>query len=419
MAMPPKIARAITRTPGFFSPISWVRGGVVILLLSSAAIAQTSGSALQIGVLDDQSGPLSALSGVGSVTAARMAVEDFGGSVLGQRVEVVAADHQNKADVGSAIARQWFDERNVTMITGLGNSSVSIAVQQIARDKKRINIVTSGGTFELTGKYCSPNGVHWTLDTYAVTKGTVESLMQRDARSWFFLTADYAAGYSFEDVGRKTVIANGGEVVGSVKHPLNTMDFSSAILQAQNSKAQVVALANAGGDTINSIKQAVEFGTISRGQRLAALYFDITDVKSLGLPIGGGLTFTSSFYWDMNDSTRAWSKRFMARHSTAPTQAHAGTYGAVMHYLNAVQKAGTIDADRVMAKMRELPVNDFYTNSGRLREDGRVVRDMYLFEVKQPKETAGEWDLLKLITTIPGDKAFRPMAEGGCAYLRH
>ena len=373
---------------------------------------------MRIGVLDDQSGPLSALSGVGSVTAARMAVEDFGGSVLGKSVEVIAADHQNKADIGSAIARQWFDERGVAMITGLGNSSVSIAVQQIARDKKRIDMVTSGGTFELTGKYCSPNGVHWTLDTYAVTKGTVESLMQREARSWFFLTADYAAGYSFEDVGRKTVLANGGEVVGSVKHPLNTMDFSSAILQAQNSKAQVVALANAGGDTINAIKQAAEFGTVARGQRLAALYFDITDVKSLGLPIGEGLTFTSSFYWDTNDSTRAWSKRFMERHSTAPAQAHAGTYGAVTHYLNAVRAAGTIDADAVMAKMRELPINDFYTKGGRLREDGRVIRDMYLFEVKRPKEAIGEWDLLKLVTTIPGDKAFRPIAEGGCSYLQ-
>jgi branched-chain amino acid transport system substrate-binding protein len=386
-------------------------------MLSSAAFAQVSGNTLRIGILDDQSGPLAALSGAGSVVAARMAVEDFGGVVLGKPIEVIVADHQNKADIGSSIARQWFDEKNVAMITGLGNSSVSIAVQQMARDKKRIDMVTSGGTFELTGKYCSPNGVHWTLDTYSVTKATVESLMKRDVHSWFFVTADYAAGYSFEEVGRKTVAANGGEVVGSVKHPLNTMDFSSFILLAQNSKAQVIALANAGGDTITAIKQAVEFGTISQGQRLAALYFDIVDVQALGLQIGSGLTFAASFYWDMNDATRAWSKRFMERHPTAPAQAHAGTYGAVTHYLTAVRAAGTDNADAVMAKMRELPINDFYTKNGRLRDDGRVVRDMYLFEVKQPKEATGNWDLLKLVETIPGDKAFRPISEGGCSYL--
>ncbi|MDB5590545.1 ABC transporter substrate-binding protein [Enterovirga sp.] len=388
------------------------------LLFSTTALAQISGSALRIGVLDDQSGPLSALSGAGSVVAARMAVEDFGGTILGKPIEIVAADHQNKADIGANIARTWYDETGVSMITGLGNSSVSIAVQQLTRDKKRVSMVTSGGTFELTGKYCSPNGVHWTLDTYSVTKGTVESLVRQGAKTWFFLTADYAAGYSFEEVGRKTLVDTGGQAVGAVKHPLSTMDFSSFILQAQSSKAQVLGLANAGGDTINAIKQAVEFGLPAQGMRLAALYFDITDVHALGAQIGGGLTFTASFYWDMNEKTRAWSKRFMERHSTAPAQAHAGTYGAVTHYLKAVQAAGTDNADAVMAKMRELPIDDVYTKGGSVREDGRVIRDMYLFEVKQPKEASGSWDLLKLVDTIPGDKAFRPMSEGGCSYLK-
>jgi len=387
---------------------------------SSCGFAQVSDDVVKIGVLDDMSGPYADIQGPGDVVAVKMAVEDFGGTVNGKPIEVVSADLQNKADVGSAIARRWYDVEKVDAILGLGNSAVAIAVQGISREKNRISITTSAGSTALTGKACSPTGIHWVYDTYALANGTASATMkQGEGNSWFFLTADYAFGHSLEQDTAAIVKQHNGQVVGSVRAPLNSSDFSSFILQAQSSKAQVIGLANAGADTINAIKTAADFGVVSGGQKLAGLLVLLTDIHTLGLNAAQGLLFTEAFYWDQNDETRAFSKRFAERHGgKPPTMFQAGIYSAAMHYLKAIKAAGTDEAKAVIAQMRKIPVNDFMTRNGSIREDGRMMRDMYLLQAKKPSESKAEWDLMKVIATIPAEQAFRPLSESECPLIK-
>lgn len=377
------------------------------------AAAQLSDNVLRIGVLNDQSGLFADLAGPGSVEAARMAAADFGGTVLGRPIEVVAGDHQNRPDVGSALARRWYDNDRVDVIMDIPNSGVALAVQGVARERRRLVIYSSAAVSDLTGRACSPYGIHWTFDSYALARSTATAIARAGGRSWFFLTVDYALGHTFErDVGQ-VVAANGGRVAGGVRHPLNTPDFSSFLLQAQASRAQVLAFANAGGDLSNSIKQAAEFGLFRTMTPTAIMAF-LTDIHAIGLQTAQGLRLTESFYWDMNDEARAWSQRFFAARGRMPTMPQAGVYTATMHYLRAVQAAGTDNAERVAEMMRATPINDFMTRDGRIREDGRVLRDFYLFEVKSPAESRGPWDLYRLIATIPAADAARPLEEGGC-----
>jgi branched-chain amino acid transport system substrate-binding protein len=346
-----------------------------------------------------------------------MEVDDFKGKVLGRPIEIIAGDHhQNKPDVGSAIARRWLANENVEAILDVPNSAVALAVQGTTHDKKKLFLATGAATSRLTGDECSPTGIHWTYDTYALSQGTTRAISCLGAKSWFFLSADYSLGAQLEADSRKVIDAIGGEVAGAVKRPINTPDFSSFLLQPQASKADVIALADSGGDFINAVKQAGEFG-VTRGQKLAGLIVFIADIHSLGLQSAQGLMLTLAFYWDLNDETRAWSKRFIEKTQKVPTMIHAGTYGAVMHYLKAVEAAGTLDG-RVAAKMREMPVNDFMTKNGRIRRDGRLVRDMYLFRVKSPEESKYKFDYYQLLATIPGEEAFKPMEEGGCPLLK-
>lgn len=385
-----------------------------LIAWADIAQAQVSDDIVKIGVLDGLSGPYADLQGPGDVVAARMAVEDFGGKVLGKPVEVVAGDLQHKVDVGSTIARRWYDQEKVDAIFGLGDSAVALAVQDITREKDRINIVIAAGTPALTGKNCSPNGIHWTYDNYAIPRATALATLKDGGNTWFFITADYAFGQSLEESTRRVVEGSGGKVVGGVRAPINTTDFSSFILQAQASGAKVIGLANAGADMTNTMKQLVEFGVAGNRQRPVGLLVTLTDVHSLGLKAAQGLTFTEAFYWDQTPETRAFSKRFQAIHGKPPTMMQASMYGAVMHYLKAVQAAGTDSTKPVLAKMKATPINDFMTKNGEVRADGRVIRDLYLFRVKKPEESKGEWDLLEQVATIPGKDAFRPMSEGGC-----
>ena len=387
-----------------------------IALASSigAASAQISDGVVKIGVMTDLAGIYADLAGKGSVEAARMAVADFGGKVKNMPIEIVAADHQNKPDLASTIARQWYDVDKVDMITDLVTSSTALAVQEVAREKKRIDIVVTAGTSDLTGKFCSPTGIHYAYDTYALAKGTGGASVATGGDSWFFVTADYAFGHALERDTSEFVKQAGGQVLGAVQVPMGTTDFSSFLLQAQGSKAKVIGLANAGQDTINSIKQAVEFGVTKGGQKLAGLLVFDSDVHALGLGVAQGLVLTTGFYWDRTDETRAFGKRFYAKMNAMPTMAQAGTYSAVLHYLKAVDAAGGDEAMAVMAKMRELPVNDFFAKDGRIRIDGRMVHDLYLVQVKAPEESKYPWDYFKILKTIPGEQAFRPLADGGC-----
>jgi branched-chain amino acid transport system substrate-binding protein len=383
------------------------------------ALAQISDDVVRIGVLNDQSGLYADLAGPGSVIAAKMAVEDAGGSVLGKPVDVVVADHQNKADIGAAIARQWFDVDKVDMVIDFDNSSVALAVEQIAKERNRIAIATAVGTTDFTGKACSPTAVSWTYDSYALTTSLARAVMQKGLDSWFFITVDYAFGHSLEADTTRAVLAAGGKVLGSVRHPLNTADFSSYLLQAKASGAKVVALANGGGDMINATKQANEFGLPQGGQTLVSLLVFITDVHSLGLEAAQGLTFVTAFYWDRTAQSRAWAKRFLARHKAMPTMAQASVYSAIRHYLRAIDAAGTDEAGSVMAKMRELPVNDFYASNGRIRLDGRLLHDMYLVRVKPPAASKMPWDYYEMLGTIPADQAFQSLEAGGCPLVKH
>jgi branched-chain amino acid transport system substrate-binding protein len=397
---------------------------LVTALVSSIAAApgarcQVSDDVVKIGVLNDQSGLYADLGGPGAVVAARMAVEDAGGTVLGKPVEIVVADHQNKADIGAAIARRWFDAEKVDMAIGFDNSSVALAIEQLAAEHNRIAIAGAVGSTAFTGKACTPTEASWLYDSYALTTSLARSVVAAGRDTWFFVTVDYAFGHSLEADATSAVLAAGGKVLGSVRHPLNTADFSSYLLQAQASGAKVVALANGGGDMTNAIKQAGEFGLIRGGQTVVSLLVFISDVHSMGLQTAQGLKFATAFYWDRDDDSRAWSKRFFARHGRMPTMAQAAVYSAIRHYLLAIAAAGTDEAKAVMAKMREIPVNDFYAKNGRLREDGRLVHDMYFAEVKAPSQSTGPWDDYKILGTIPGDIAFRSLADGGCPLARH
>jgi branched-chain amino acid transport system substrate-binding protein len=382
------------------------------------AVAQAQAPApLKIGVMEGFSGVYGDLT-AGEVESMQLAIDDVGGKVLGRPVEILSADHQTKPDIGSAIARKWFDVDGVKMITGLGTSSVALAVRKIAQEKGMIDLNTGAGTADLTGPACSPTGAHWVYDTYSLAHVTGGAMVKAGGDSWFFLTADYAFGKSLEDETSAVVKAAGGKVLGDVKHPLSTQDFSSFLLQAQGSKAKVIGLANAGMDTVNAVKQAAEFGIVKGGQKLAGLLMFATDIQSLTLPVAQGLVLTESFYWDLNDETRAWTKRFRAKKDKLPSMLTAGVYSSTLHYLKAVQAAGTDEPKAVMAKMREMPINDVMTKNGKLREDGRVIRDMYLFQVKSPAESKNKDDIYKLIATVPGDEAYRPMKDGHCPYIK-
>jgi branched-chain amino acid transport system substrate-binding protein len=384
-----------------------------VCLGAPAAQAQISDDVVRIGVLNDQSSLYADAGGPGTVIAARMAVEDAGGAVLGKPVEIVFADHQNKADIGANIARQWFDTGGVDMAIGFDNSAVALAVEQLAAEHNRIAIAGAVGSTAFTGKSCTPTEASWIYDSYALTTSLARSLVAEGQDSWFFITVDYAFGHSLEADATSAVKAAGGKVLGSVRHPLNTSDFSSYLLQAQASGAKVVAFANGGGDMINATKQANEFG-LSKNQTMVSLLVTIADVHSMELKAAQGLKFVTAFYWDRNEETRAWSKRFFARQGRMPTMAQASAYSAVRHYIGAIAAAGTDEAKAVMAKMREMPVNDFYARNGRLREDGRLVHDMYFAQVKKPSESTGPWDYYNMLGVIPGDQAFRSLADGGC-----
>jgi len=388
------------------------------LALSAIAQAQISDDVVKIGVMNDMSGLYADISGQGSAEAARMAIADFGGTVNGKKIELITADHQNKPDVGGAIARQWYDNDKVDAIVDVPTSSVALAVQDVARERKNVFLISGAAASDLTGKACSPTGIHWTYDTVSLANGTGSAVVKAGGDTWFFITADYAFGHALERDTAAVVTASGGKVLGSVKVPLNTPDFSSYLLQAQASKAKIVGLANAGGDTINSIKQAAEFGLVEGGQKMAGLLVFITDIHSLGLKTANGLQLTSAFYWDQNDETRAWSKRFMEKVNHAPTMVQAGVYGAVTHYLNAIKASGSDDGLTVVKKMKETPVNDFMTKNGKILENGRVIRDMYLFEVKKPADSKGPWDYFKQIATIPGEQAFKRPGGNECPLVK-
>ena len=384
--------------------------------LVAAAHAEVS---VKIGVLNDRSGPYVDISGEPSVNAVRMAIEDFEAAKKGIKVDIVAADHQNKPDTGSNIARQWFDQDSVDVIVDVPNSGVALAVSKVTREKNKIFMNSGAGTSALTGEQCSPNTVHWTYDTYALAKSTAAALLKQGGKSWFFITADYAFGHQLQTDASKFVQANGGTVVGSVNAPFPTSDFSSFLLQAQGSGAQVVGLANAGSDTVNAIKQAAEFGVVSGGQKLAGLLVFISDVNALGLPVAQGLDLTTAFYWDHDDGTRAWTKRYEALNDgKVPTMDQAGVYASVLHYLKAVDALKGKDTAAVMAKMREIPTDDPLFGKGQLRIDGRVTHDMYLYQVKTPAESKYKYDYYKLLATIPADQAFRPLADGNCPLVK-
>ena len=391
------------------------------LLTASTARAQISDGVVKIGVLNDMSSLYADIGGKGSVLAAQMAVDDFGGKVLDQPIEVISGDHQNKPDIGAGLARKWIDTEHVDTIVDVPTSSVALAVQEVTREKKRVFLMSGPASSDLTGKACSPFGFQWTYDTYALAHGTGGALVKQGGDSWFFITADYAFGHALERDTSEAVKAAGGKVLGSVSVPLNTQDFSSFLLQAQASKAKVIGLANAGGDTINSIKQAAEFGIVAGGQKLAGLLVFLTDVDSLGLKTAQGLTITSAWYWDKDDASRAFAKRFIARNPNGkpPTYTQAGVYTEVAFYLNAIKAAGTDDADKVSAQMRTMKINDFMTKDGWIREDGRIMRDMYLEEVKSPQESKYPFDYFKVLATIPAEQAFRPLKDGGCPLVKN
>jgi branched-chain amino acid transport system substrate-binding protein len=387
----------------------------VLALTAGAAHAQISGGVVKIGVLNDQSSLYADLSGQGSVLAAKMAIEDFGAAKKGIKTEVIFADHQNKADVGSQIATKWYDAEGVDVIVDTPNSGVALAVNQITRDKKKAFLVSGAATADLSGKACSPNTLHWTYDTWMLANGTGNAIVKTGGDSWFFLTADYAFGHALERDTEAVVLKSGGKVLGKVRHPLNTQDFSSFLLQAQASKAKIVGLANAGGDTTNAIKQASEFGIVKGGQNLAGLLVFLTDVHALGLEKAQGLIFTESWYWDLNDASRAWTKRFAAANGGKyPTMVHAGVYSAVLHYLKAVEATKSDDGTRVVEQMKKTPTDDPLFGKGAVRADGRKIHPAYLVEVKKPSESKAPYDYYKIRATIPADQAFRPMAEGGC-----
>ena len=399
-------------------PTTMIAAAVLLAGMAAPAAAQMANPTVKIGVLSDMSSLYADIGGAGSVVAAKMAVADFGGTVNGEKIEVVSADHQNKPDVGAGIARRWYDQDGVDVIVDVPTSSVALAVQDVAREKGKVFLISGAGSSDLTGKACSPTGIHWTYDTYALAHGTGSALVKQGGNTWFFITADYAFGHALQHDTAAVVTAEGGKVLGSVNVPLNTADFSSYLLQAQQSKAKIIGLANAGGDTDNSIKQAAEFGIVAGGQRLAGLLVFISDVNSLGLKSAQGLVLTSAFYWDQNEATRAWSKRYMAQTHKPPTMVQAGVYGSIMHYLKAMAAVKTDKGLAVVNEMKKMPINDFMTKNGKVREDGRVMRDMYLFQVKSPAESKYQFDYLKQLAVIPAAEAFRPLSDSACPLVK-
>jgi branched-chain amino acid transport system substrate-binding protein len=397
---------------------STLGGALLAITMPFAAHAQVSDNVVKIGVLTDMAGVTADITGKGSLAAAEMAIKEVGGTVLGKPVQLISADHQHKPDVGSAIARRWFDVEAVDAIVDVPNSGVALAVQNLAREKKRIVMYSGAGTTALTNEQCSPYGFHWTYDTYAVSHGTASAVVKAGGTSWFILASDYAFGHQLQADATSVIEAGGGKVVGASRHPLNTADFSSFLLRAQTSGAKVVGLANAGNDTINAMKQAGEFGLVQGGQSLAALIFFLQDVHGLGLNAAQGTYLTTASYWDMNDATRAWSKEFMAKTGMMPSMLHAGVYGAVRHYLKAIAAAGTDDADKVAAAMRAAPIDDIFSEDARIREDGRVTRTMYLARVKKPADSKYPWDYFDIIRKIPADETVWPLAQSKCALVK-
>ena len=395
---------------------------VTLLLLGFAFAAQAqekvSDGVVKIGMLEDMSSIYADITGLGAVTAARMAVEDFGGKVLGKPIEIISADHQNKPDIASATVRQWFEVEHVDALMDVAASATALAAIEVAKTKNKVVVLNGPGATRITNEACTPVSVHYTYDNYALSHGTGAAMVTAGYDTWFFLTADYAFGHDLEQVTAAVVKAGGGKILGSVRVPINTSDFSSALLQAQASKAKVVGLANAGADTTNSIKQAAEFGIVRGGQKLAGLLVYINDVNALGLEAAQGMQLTTAFYWDRNEDSRAWAQRYFERLKKLPIMTQAGIYSATLHYLKAVQAAGTDETQAVMEKMRGTPVNDFFVSNGRIREDGRMVHDMYLYEVKAPAESKGAWDYYKLIATIPAGQAFQPLSESKCPLVK-
>ncbi|MBR0706054.1 ABC transporter substrate-binding protein [Bradyrhizobium liaoningense] len=392
------------------------------LTFAAAGVASAQDKTVKIGALSDQSGLYADLGGPGSTLAAQMAVEDSGLVAKGWKIDIISGDHQNKPDIGTAIARQWFDVDKVDVIVDVPNSGVALAVNNVIKEKNGVYINSGAATSDLTNAQCSPNTVHWTYDTYMLAHTTGQALVKAGGDSWFFLTADYAFGAALERDTTAVVTANGGKIVGGVKHPLNTPDFSSFLLQAQASKAKIIGLANAGGDTTNTIKQAAEFGIVKGGQKLAALLLFLTDVKAIGLETAQGLNFTETFYWDMDDKTRAFSKRFSAKmkNSAPPTMVQAGVYAGVRHYLKALEALGgnPHDGVKIVEKMKSMPTEDDLFGKGEIQPNGRTIHNAYLFEVKKPSESKGPWDFYKLVGTVSGDQAFTPLSESKCALLK-
>jgi branched-chain amino acid transport system substrate-binding protein len=398
-----------------------VAAGAALLVVSAfAAQAQdkVSDGVVKIGMLEDMSSIYAEITGIGAVAAAKMAVDDFGGKVLGKPIEIVSADHQNKPDIASATAREWFDSQHVDALMDVAASATALAAIEVAKARFKIVVLNGPGATRITNEACSPVSIHYTFDNYAVSHGTGAAIVKEGYDTWFFVTADYAFGHDLEEVTAAVVRSGGGKVLGSVRIPINTLDFSSALIQAQSSKAKVIGLANAGADTINTIKQAAEFGIVRGGQRLAGLLIFINDINSLGLEAAQGMLLTNAFYWDRNDESRAWAQRYFQRMGKMPNMAQAGIYSATTHYLKAIEAAGTDETQAVMEKMRSTPINDFFAKNGKIRDDGRMVHDMYLYEVKKPAESKGPWDYYKLVATIPAEMAFQPLAESKCPLVK-
>ena len=397
--------------------------GLVLLAATATVTAQDtaiSDDVVRLGILTDLNGPFADITGPGSAAAIQMAIDDFGGKVAGKKIELVVADHQNKADIASSKAREWFDTGKVDAIMDVAVSAPALAVLEVAKQKQKVVIFNGPGLDRLTGDLCMPSTVHYVYDTYALANVTASAITARGGKDWFFITADYAFGHSLQEQASAVVTAQGGKVLGAARHPIAATDFASFLISAQNSKAQVVGLANAGGDTVNTIKAAREFGltTGKNKQILAGLLMYINDIHAIGLRTAGGLMLTEGFYWDMNDETRAWSKRYFEKMKKMPNMSQAGAYSSTMHYLKAVQAAKTDDTAQVMAKMKATPINDFFAKNGRIREDGRMVHDMYLFEVKSQAESKYPWDYYKLVATVPGDKAFLPLSQSKCPMVK-
>lgn len=395
-------------------------GAALVGTLLSAGIAQAdiSDDTVKIGYLADMSGTYRDLAGPGGLDALKMAVEDFGGSVNGKPIEVLSADDRNSADVGANTVRGWIDQQNIDMVAGLVASSVSIAVTRILAEQDTLGIVSGSAASSITNEHCTPNHIHWVYDTYPLANGTAKAIVDEGGDSWFLLTADYAFGHALESDVEKVVTENGGTIVGKVRHPFPTSDFSSYILQAQGSGAKIVGLANAGADTVNALTTASQFGLVQSGQSLAGLLIFLNDVHALGLNVAQGLQLTTGWYWDLNEETRAWSQRYYERNERMPTMVQAGIYSSTMHYLNAVVATDSDDTATVRAKMGETPVNDMFAKGGTIRADGRMVHDMYLVKVKAPSESKGEWDVYDVVRTIPGEEAYRPLADSQCALVK-